>query len=133
MLEAVRERRAVSFDYRKSGAETIENRVVEPWGVLSWRGRWYLVGLDRGRKAARSFRLSRLSGSVRGVGERGAVHRPDGIDLLPLVRGGLPDHRQTALVRVVGPGAARLRRLALGVERSPTGTHRSPARPPARS
>ena len=116
LLEAVRERRAVSFDYRKSGSETVENRVVEPWGVLSWRGRWYLVGLDRGRDAARSFRLSRLSGSVRAIGERGAVERPDGIDLLPLVRGGLPDHRQTAQIRVVGPGAARLRRLAIGVE-----------------
>jgi proteasome accessory factor B len=116
LLDAVRERQAVGFDYRKSGAETVESRVVEPWGVLSWRGRWYLVGHDRGRNAPRSFRLSRLSGAVRGVGERGVVQRPDGIDLLPLVRGGIPDHSRVARVRVVGPGAARLRRMAMGVD-----------------
>ena len=118
LLEAVRERRAVGFDYRKSGAETVQSRVVEPWGVLSWQGRWYLVGHDRGRGAPRSFRLSRLSGTVRSVGERGAVQRPDGIDLLPLVRGGVPEHARTARVRVVGPGAARLRRLAVGADKS---------------
>ena len=123
LLEAVRDRRAVRFDYRKSGSDTVEGRVVEPWGVLSWRGRWYLVGHDRGRDAPRSFRLSRLSGAVRSVGERGAVQRPDGIDLLPLVRGGLPDHSQIAHIRVVGPGAARLRRLAMGVESSPAAEH----------
>ena len=125
LLEAVRERRAVGFDYRKSGAETVQSRVVEPWGVLSWQGRWYLVGHDRGRDAPRSFRLSRLSGAVRSVGDRGAVHRPDGIDLLPLVRGGLPEHDRIARVRVVGPGAARLRRLALGnddASGTPSGT-----------
>jgi proteasome accessory factor B len=116
LLEAVRDRRAVSFDYRKSGAESVETRRVEPWGVLSWRGRWYLVGHDRGRDAARSFRLSRLSGAVRATGDRGAVERPTGVDLLQLVRGGIPDRSHVARVRVVGPGAARLRRLALGME-----------------
>ena len=33
---------------------------VEPWGVLSWRRRWYVVGHDRDRGEARSFRLSRM-------------------------------------------------------------------------
>ncbi len=112
MLEAVREQRAVTFDYRKSGSDVVESRTVEPWGVLSWHGRWYVVGLDRGRGATRSFRLSRLAGTVRAVGPVGAVQRPDGVDLLAHVRGRDPDHISIARVRVIGSGAGRLRRMA---------------------
>jgi len=49
--EAVRDRRAVRFSYRASGRPAPEDREVEPWGVVSWRGRWYLVGYDRTRGA----------------------------------------------------------------------------------
>jgi proteasome accessory factor B len=112
LLEAVADGRAVSFGYRKSGASAAEVRAVEPWGVLSWLGRWYLVGNDRARAAARSFRLSRIDGPIRLVGGAGEVARPHGLDLVEFVRGGPPDRTQRATVTVVGPGAARLRRMA---------------------
>lgn len=112
MLEAVQDRRAVRFDYRKSGSAESQERTVEPWGVLSWRGRWYLVGLDRGREAARSFRLSRIDGPVKPIGDTGAVVRPVSVDLLDHVRGRTPDQTRTARVRVDGHGAGRLRRMA---------------------
>jgi len=48
-LEAARHARAVRFDYLKSGSGSPERRNVEPWGVLSWRRRWYVVGYDRDR------------------------------------------------------------------------------------
>lgn len=112
LLQAVRDRRPVDFAYRKSGSDEIEQRTVEPWGVLSWRGRWYLVGHDRDRDATRSFRLSRLVNDVRLTGRPGEVTRPHGVDLLAHVRGRTPDVTSVGVVRLVGPGAGGLRRAA---------------------
>src|SRR6185503_19954396 len=45
LLAAVQAGRAVTFDYRRGGpAGEVARRTVEPWGVVSWRGRWYVVG-----------------------------------------------------------------------------------------
>ena len=38
--------------------------MVEPWGLGSRFGQWYLVGYDRGRGAQRFFRLSRFTSAV---------------------------------------------------------------------
>jgi proteasome accessory factor B len=111
LVEAVQERQAVQFDYRKSGSDDIENRTVEPWGVLSWHGRWYLVGLDRARDAARSFRLSRLASPVKVTGATGVAQRPAGVDLLQHVRGRSPDQSHVAHLVMIGSGAGRLRRM----------------------
>ena len=43
-------------------------RTVEPWGVVTDKGRWYLVGHDRDRNATRTFRLSRIGADVKTVG-----------------------------------------------------------------
>ncbi|TQF06226.1 WYL domain-containing protein [Kitasatospora acidiphila] len=65
LLLAARDRRPVSFDYRKAGAAVVEPRSVEPWALECWRGHWYLAGWDRDRGASRVFRLSRIAGKVR--------------------------------------------------------------------
>lgn len=127
LLEAVRDRRVVRFDYRKPGAE-VEGRTVEPWGALSWRGRWYLVGHDRDRADARVFRLSRLAGPVQPVGPAGAVTRPEGLELLAFVQNRRPDRSEAATVRVTGSAGARLRRMAR--DRPPPETGASPSRAP---
>jgi proteasome accessory factor B len=111
LLDAVQDRRVVRFDYRKAGSTAAETRTVEPWGVLSYRGRWYLVGYDQARVDARSFRLSRLAGPVKQLGPVGAVERPEGVDLAAFVRGRTPDQVTTARIRVNAHGAGRLRRL----------------------
>ena len=111
LLEAVRDGRAVHFDYRKAGAPVPQLRTVEPWGVLSWRGRWYLVGLDRDRGEERSFRLSRVEGAVNAIGPGGAVQRPAGVDLLKHVRSRSPDTTSRARIRIKGTGSGALRRL----------------------
>jgi proteasome accessory factor B len=113
LLEAARHARAVRFGYVKSGSGAPERRTVEPWGVLSWRRRWYLVGYDRDRDAARSFRLSRIVGDVEVFGRAGGFERPEKPDLLSYVTGWGPDDSQVARVRVVGTGTGALRRMAL--------------------
>ncbi|HEX3336349.1 MAG TPA: WYL domain-containing protein [Jatrophihabitans sp.] len=112
MLEAARTASAVTFDYVKSGAAAPERRTLEPWGVLSWRRRWYVAGRDRDRGEPRSFRLSRITGAVATVGKPGAFERPEKVDLLEMVAGRGPDDGRLALVRVSGSGAGQLRRLA---------------------
>jgi proteasome accessory factor B len=114
LLDAARTATAVGFDYLKPGAVDPLERVLEPWGVLSWRRRWYVAGLDRGRGEPRSFRLSRIVGAVRTLDGPGAFQRPEKVDLLEMVAGGWPDDTHTARVRVSGAGAGQLRRIAQG-------------------
>ena len=84
-LEAVRDGCPVRFGYRTPGRPEPEQRRVEPWGVVSWHGRWYLVGHDGGRQATRVFRLSRVVGDLATDGPAGSVVVPPGIDLRALV------------------------------------------------
>jgi proteasome accessory factor B len=114
-LDAVQAGRAVRFAYRKYGGQESQ-REVEPWGVVSWRGRWYLVGHDRGRDAARCFRLSRVRGAVRPVGPAGAAKVPTGIDLVAYVVETEPhEYGRVARVRVRRGRGAWLRRIATSV------------------
>jgi proteasome accessory factor B len=112
LIDAARTARAVRFDYIKSGARSPQTRTIEPWGVLSWRGRWYVAGLDRDRGEPRSFRLSRIVGRVEPIGGSHAFERPADVDLLGMVSGRVADDTNVAHVRVSGPGVASLRRIA---------------------
>jgi proteasome accessory factor B len=85
LAEAVREGRRVTFDYRGAHDTAPASRHIEPWGVVWWHGRWYLVGHDLDREAPRVFRLSRVVGDPRTEGPEGAVTAPEGIDLTALV------------------------------------------------
>ena len=112
LMAAVSERRVVQFSYRKSSAPAPDKRAVEPWGVLSWRGRWYLVGHDRGRGDVRSFRLDRLVGEVRTLAGTAETSRPADLDMLELVRGAHYQPDRLARVRVAPGRGGQLRRLA---------------------
>jgi proteasome accessory factor B len=96
LLAAVKEGRVVEFDYRKTASVDVQRRTVEPWGVVAWRGRWYVVGQDRDRDAPRCFRLSRIVGDVRAVGKPGAVRPPEQVDLLSFVALNQPAPDETA-------------------------------------
>src|SRR5690606_25235103 len=79
LWEAVRDRRPVAFDYRGIGRTSVARRHLEPWGVVSRRGHWYVVGFDRDRGEQRVFRLSRISGEVVPDGPAGWVTGPEGV------------------------------------------------------
>jgi proteasome accessory factor B len=115
VLDAVRARQAVRFGYVKHGSRETEIRRVQPWGVVSWRARWYLVGYDLDRADARSFRLSRVEGAVRPLGERDAFERPADLDLVAVVSSRAPETVRVARVRVRGPRIDHLRRMAASV------------------
>lgn len=91
LLEAVRTRRAVRFDYRKGGDAEPGTRHVQPWGATSRRGHWYLVGHDIDRGAGRVFRLSRVVGGVTAVGPAGAFERPADLDVAAMIASAEPE------------------------------------------
>jgi proteasome accessory factor B len=90
-------------------------RRLQPWGVVCWRGRWYVVGYDVDRQAERCFRLSRIVGAVRRTGQPGAYTPPEGVDLISYVAhwSGRPVERTGRATLLVQHGrAAGVRRWA---------------------
>ncbi len=85
LLSAIDSGQPVRFRHRPLPTEPYTVRTVEPWGVVTARGRWYLVGHDRDRDATRTFRLSRIGADVQTVGPPGSVTRPEGADLRAIV------------------------------------------------
>lgn len=58
-IQAIEERREVSFSYSKSGGLEPQERRVRPWKLM-YRGGWYLIGHCLDRMAERRFKLSRM-------------------------------------------------------------------------
>lgn len=124
LLAAVQAGQVVRFEYRRSGSAERKIRTLEPWGVVSWRARWYVVGHDRDRDAPRCFRLSRVTGKVEPVGKFGVVERPEGVNLLQMVSASSSDDPSapiTAGVWVADGRAAGVRRRGRVVGRSSAG------------
>ncbi|HEX3979601.1 MAG TPA: WYL domain-containing protein [Acidimicrobiales bacterium] len=74
LFDAVRQGAVARFDYRG------QEREVDVAGLRFRTGHWYLVGFDRGRGEARTFRVDRVDG-VPGVGAPGSARVPDGFDV----------------------------------------------------
>ncbi len=64
LVAAVHSQHTVTFSYLAGSTGQEEERTVEPWGLGSRFGQWYLVGYDRARADKRFFRLSRLTSAV---------------------------------------------------------------------
>ena len=121
-LAGARDGRRLRFDYRTSGRPGEEARQVEPWGVVSWRGRWYLVGHDLVRNGHRVFRLSRIVGDVTLESEPGSVIRPQGVDLRAMVaRIATASTSTTARVRIRIGSCWELRRSASSIQPAEAG------------
>lgn len=84
LLTAIDAGRSVRFQHRQSHGDPVE-RDVQPWGVVTHYGRWYLVGHDNARAATRVFRISRIGEDVTEYGPANAVHKPEDVDLRALV------------------------------------------------
>ncbi|GIH13948.1 WYL domain-containing protein [Rugosimonospora africana] len=114
LTAAVRHRVAVTFDYRTPEDDAAATRRLQPWGVVCWRGRWYVVGHDLDRGAERCFRLSRIVGTVRRLGRPGAFAPPENVDLIRYVANwsGPAERTGRATVRIRPGRGAGVRRWA---------------------
>jgi len=122
LVSAVELGRVVTFSHRRSPGAEPTARTVQPWGVVSFRGRWYLVGHDQQRRAVRCFRVSRIA-EARATGAAGVVSVPEGSDLLALVTAsaGPPTATVDATILLAPGRALGLRRGARVLERRAEG------------
>ncbi|MCX5045828.1 WYL domain-containing protein [Aldersonia sp. NBC_00410] len=113
LLTAIEQGRAVRFEHRSSATDPFVQRDVEPWGIVTRNGRWYLVGFDRDRQAERTFRLSRIGDDVAAYGPADTVSKPVDLDLQAVVDriAGAPAATGTATVWVAHGHAYDVRRL----------------------
>ena len=113
---AVLQRTAVSFAYRTARSEVVTTRNVQPWGIASWHGRWYLTGLDTDKNAARVFRLGGIEGEVAIVGEPAAYEVPEGHQPKAMISTvAVERDPQPAALRVRAGAGHSLRRRATNV------------------
>jgi proteasome accessory factor B len=86
VAEAVLARQTVRFPYRTAAGQQAE-RTVDPYAVVQRRASWYLVGRDHDRDALRAFRLDRVGGRPRSVGDPGGFQPPADVDVAAAVSG----------------------------------------------
>lgn len=123
LLAAIDAGKSVRFEHRPSLSEPFTTRTVQPWGVVTFRGRWYLVGHDVDRDDTRTFRLSRIGDEVTTFGAAQSVRKPDGIDLQGIVRrvAGTSSVSGTARVWLQQGRALELRRMGTVLDRRTLG------------
>jgi proteasome accessory factor B len=109
--EATLTRREVTFDYQRPGQEPT-TRLLQPWGVVRFSGRWYAVGLDVDRGEERVFRLSRVVGDARLVGHPHAFQIPPGTDIRASTRRLAPSGASEEAVVLLRPGTGSVLRRA---------------------
>ena len=109
---AVLQRIPVAFTYRAAGVGEPATRHVQPWGIASWHGRWYLTGFDTDRDAPRVFRLGRIEGEVASEGKPAAYEVPPDHEPKAMISNMAVEHDpQPAVLRVrVGAGHSLRRR-----------------------
>lgn len=116
VFDATSRRVPLTFTYRTRAGDT-SVRHLEPWGMTSYRDRWYVGGFDRDRQAPRLFRLSRIVGDVSADGSAGEYVVPPDADLAAVAHALHPPRAdRTAVLRIAADRAHLLRRHARRVE-----------------
>jgi proteasome accessory factor B len=89
---AIIEGRTITFKY----GEMKEDRELDPYRIFLWNGYWYVIGMDRGKKAIRSFKVSRMTSDV--IVTKNKANIPENFD----IKKHLPS-KETFNVRVLVP------------------------------
>ncbi len=122
LFAALQQRRRVTFEYSRAGGQP-QRRHLEPWGLASWHGRWYVAGHDLDREEVRVFRLSRIHGDVTSEKRSGTYAIPDDVDVMASIQMlAQPGPVSTARVRVRAGKALPLRRRGTVVAEDPEWT-----------
>ncbi len=60
-IKSALEKRVLKFHYKKPGGGTSQERIVNPYHVTNYLGKWYLLAWDQKRQAMRTFLLARAA------------------------------------------------------------------------
>lgn len=62
--QAIADGYSVKILYHKSGEDQSKYRLVDPYKIIYWNNRWYIIGFCRLRNNIRSFRVDRIESLV---------------------------------------------------------------------
>lgn len=106
LTQAIADRISVTFQYISAQLEE-ELRFVDPTGLGSREGNWYLVGFDKDRAQTRTFRLDRIVGQVELVSKKAAFEPEANFSVLAFLDSTLFEKREIAEVSIrLGRGHA---------------------------
>jgi predicted DNA-binding transcriptional regulator YafY len=74
LLEGIRDRKAVNFEYQKFSGELSRNYHIHPYLLKEYRNRWYIIGYNPQKEATVVFGLDRVEGHVELTDERFKRH-----------------------------------------------------------
>lgn len=106
LTRAIADRITITFDYLSAQLQE-ETRTVNPFGLGSRHGNWYLVAYDIDRSDTRTFRLDRIVNQVELVSKSGAFDTGPDFNVLKFLDSTLFEKREVAEVSIrLGRGHA---------------------------
>jgi proteasome accessory factor B len=106
LTRAIADQNSITFSYLSAQLHD-EDRIVNPLGLGSRHGNWYLVAFDKVRADVRTFRLDRIVGSIEIVTKKGAFETDPDFDVLRFLDSALFENRDIAEISIrVGRGHA---------------------------
>lgn len=99
LAHAISDRSPVSFHYSSADLQSQE-REINPYGMGSRHGNWYLVGFDRGREALRTFRLDRIINEVVNIAQPKDFEVSADFDVLAFLDAELFETTERATVKI---------------------------------
>jgi proteasome accessory factor B len=113
IIDSIADRQVISFAYFNSDFES-QSRAIEPYGVGTKSGYWYVAGRDLDRKEIRLFRIDRFDSAVTVQGKANAYEIPEAFLMSQALA--LPEKHEVATVKVRRDKAHALRAKATSVE-----------------
>jgi proteasome accessory factor B len=98
VIDALASHKTISFDYRAADNND-ENRALDPYGVGTKNGFWYVAGNDLERKAVRLFRLDRVVSEVKEQGRGSSYEIPENFSMHEQLQARTRKHVAQLLVR----------------------------------
>jgi proteasome accessory factor B len=108
-IDAIAAKQTLSFIYRSAEIEN-EQRALEPFGIGTKNGFWYLAGHDLDKSAIRLFRLDRVIGEIRVQGKVNSFTIPSDFAMNSLLAS--KDRDKKAIVDIRTNKGFRLRKNA---------------------
>lgn len=85
IIDAISAKRTISFSYANRDAIS-EERAIEPYGVGTKNGFWYVAGNDLAKREVRLFRLDRFSTLVKEQGRANSYQTPSEFSMSELLK-----------------------------------------------
>ena len=113
LTTSITSRIPVTFNYIAADL-SIEVRIVDPYGIATRNGHWYLVGFDHKREGIRIFRFDRIDGDISKASKGKSYEIPKDFDLVAQLSGA--DSLLTSQLDIRKGKAHVLRHIATKVE-----------------